>query len=256
MIRFLIFLAVLPLAMAADANEIVKRFIAASNKNWERASQYTYTEQADHFAFEKGKPKKDGSETYEIFFVEGETFKKLIARNDKPLDRKEQSKEDKRQQQTAEDRRKKRGHGLLHKQVSLGTYDDLLTLFDNRLLPDEDLHGHPSWVILSTPKAGHVPANTHEKEVLSFQQKYWINQADDNILKEESTVVGQHVMFAPGSRIAWEFEKINDEAWMAASGLIDGHLQFAKLIKPAVRTEYRMSKFQRFDVQSTITINP
>ena len=43
--------------------------------------------------------------------------------------------------------------------------------------------------------------------------------------------------------------------WMETSGLIDGHLQFAKLIKPKVRTEYTYSKFQKFDVQSTITVD-
>jgi hypothetical protein len=58
----------------------------------------------------------------------------------------------------------------------------------------------------------------------------------------------------PGSTFSWEFEKIAAEVWMQTSGVIAGHLQFAKLIKPQVRTEYEDSKFQKFDVQSTITV--
>jgi hypothetical protein len=58
----------------------------------------------------------------------------------------------------------------------------------------------------------------------------------------------------PGSTISWDFENIHDDAWLGISGVIDGHLQFAKFIKPAVRTEYKNTNFQKFDVQSTITI--
>jgi hypothetical protein len=252
-----VLLAALPLFAAEDPNEIVKRFIEADRKNWERASQYTYVEQADFFDFDKnGQPRKDRSETHEIVFVEGATYKKLVARNDRPLEAKEQSKEDKKLQRIAEERRKQRRSGLFHKNVSLGSFDDLLTLFDNRLVAEEEIRGHKAWVIVSTPKEGRTPANAHEKEVLSFKRKLWINQADSQLLRSEYTVVGQHINFTPGTTLTWDFEKINDDAWLTISGVIDGHLQFAKFIKPAVRTEYRNSKFQKFDVQSTITMEP
>jgi hypothetical protein len=239
-----------------EANDVVKRFIAADAKNWEQARQYTYVAHADFFTIEKGQPRKDRSETHDVIFVEGGTFNKLIARNDRPLDPKEQAKEDKKFKQVAEERRKQRHSGVFHRNVSMGTYDDLLTLFDNSLLPAEEIRGHKAWVILCTPKAGHVPANAHEKEVLSFERKFWIDQASDQILRELSTVVGQHITLGPGSTVTLEHEKIADDVWLAVSGIIDGHLQFAKFIKPAVRTDYHHTNFQKFDVQSTITINP
>jgi hypothetical protein len=255
--KFLVILTALPLLASDDATEIIKRFIAADNKNWEQASKYTYVQQADYFDVDKNRSaKKDRSETHEVIFVEGESYKKLVARNDHPLDPKEQAKEEKRLQQTAAERRKQRSSGLFHKTVSAGSNEDLLTLFDSRLVGEEEIRGHKSWVIASTPKAGYSPANAHEKEVLSFERKYWINQADHQILKSVYIVAGQHVAFMPGSTITWEFDKINDDAWLEVSGVIDGRLQFAKFIKPAVRTEYQNSKFQKFDVQSTITIGP
>jgi hypothetical protein len=253
----LIFLTTLPISAAEGPNEIIKRFIEADSKNWERASQYTFVEQADFFSFDKNhQPKKDRSETNEIVFVEGDSYKKLVARNDKPLEAKEQAKEEKKLQQTAEERRKQRRSGLFHKNISLGSNDDLLTLFDNRIEGEEEIRGHKVWVIVSTPKQSHTPANAHEKEVLSFQRKLWIDQVDAVLLKSLFTVVGQHISFMPGTTIAWEYEKINQDAWLTVSGVIDGHLQFAKFIKPAVRTEYRNSRFQKFDVQSTITAEP
>jgi hypothetical protein len=125
-----VLLAILPVWGAEDANAIVKRSIEAQSKNWERASQYTYVEQADYFSFDKnGQPKKDRSETHEIIFVEGLTYKKLIARNERPLEPKEQSKVDKLMQRIAKERREQRHSGLFHKEISLGSDDDLLTLF-------------------------------------------------------------------------------------------------------------------------------
>ena len=257
MTRSLLLLTALPLFGSGDPNEIIRRFIAADDHNRERANQYTYVQRADYFTIDKNAPpKKDRSETREVIFVEGGTYKKLVAKNGQPLDAKEQAKEDKRLQQFADERRKLRSSGLLRKNVSMASFEDLLTLFDNRLVAEEDLRGHSTWVIQCTPKPGHVPANAHEKEALSFEQKLWINQAGDQLVKSVYTVVGTHGMFTPGSTITWEFDRINDDAWLEISGVIDGHLQFAKFIKPAVRTEYTNSKFQKFDVKSTVTIDP
>jgi hypothetical protein len=254
--RCLLFLATLPLLASDDPNEIIRRFVAADNKNWERASQYTYVEQTEYFTPVKDGPaKKDRSETHEVIFVEGASYKKLVAHNDKPLDPKERAKEEKRLQQTAEERRKERHSSLTHRIVTLGTYDDLLTLFDNRLVGEEEIRGRRAWLIESKPKPGHVPANAHEKDALSFEEKLWIDKSDVQLLRSVYTVVGARVL-APGSTVTWEFDKINDDAWLGISGVIDGHLQFAKFIKPAVRTEYHNSKFQKFDVKSTITIDP
>jgi hypothetical protein len=250
-------LAILPVWGAEDANAIVKRFIEAQGKNWERASQYTYVEQADFFSFDKsGQPKKDRSETHEIIFVEGLTYKKLVARNERPLEPKEQSKVEKLMQRIAKERREQRHSGLFHKEISLGSDDDLLTLFDNRVLGEEEIRGRKAWVIGSAPKEGHAAANAHEKDILSFKRKLWIDQVEYVPLKSEHTVIGPHVTLTPGTTITWEFGKINEDAWLTISGVIEGHLQFVKFIKPAVRTEYKYSKFQKFDVQSTITVDP
>ncbi len=60
------------LAFAQDVQGILKRYIEAENHNGEKAWQYTYVEQTDHFSFDKnGQAKKFSSETEDIIFVEG-----------------------------------------------------------------------------------------------------------------------------------------------------------------------------------------
>jgi len=193
-------------------------------------------------------------------------YQKLISQDGKPLDAKDQAKEDKKMQQTAEERRKQRRTlrgGLLtnacpffHPTVSIGSSQDLLTLFDNRLLGEEEVRGRKTWIVESTPQAGRVPANQHEKEVLSWSHKLWIGQTENFTLKTVDTVIGDRVYMKPGSTLTSEYEKINGDAWLAVRRSEYFHLQFAKFIRPAGRSDYQDSKFRKFDVQSTVAIEP
>ena len=255
--RLWLLLTALPLWSADDANQILKRLVEAQDKNWEHARQYAYTEELTNFAYDKtGKPVQNGAAVWEVIFVEGLEYKKLISQDGKPLDAKAQAKEEKKMQQTAEERRKQRRAGVFRPTVSKGSTQELLTLFDNRLLGEEQIRGRKAWIVESTPQAGRVPANQHEKEVLSFSHKLWIDQAENLTLKTVDTVIGDHIYQKPGSTITFEFEKIDDDAWLPVHQSDDFHLQFAKFIRPSGRSDYQYSKFRKFDVQSTITMEP
>ncbi len=242
---------------AEEADGIIKRLAEAQKQNDSLAGEYTYVQEAAFFTYDKaGHPNKDRTEAHDIIFVEGMPYNKLTARNGAPLKPGEAAKEEKKLQQTAEERRKQRRAGLFHSTVDMASEEDLLALFDNRLVGEEEIKGRKAWVIESTPRPGHPPANSHEKQVLSFRKKLWIDQADYVIVKKLDAVIGDQVFMKPGSTVTWEFSKIDGAAWLPVAGVIDAHLQFAKFIKPYVRTEYVNSQFHRFDVQSTITMDP
>jgi hypothetical protein len=244
---------------AEDSASILKQYDEAQKRNGERANRYTYVEDVDYFKYDKnGQARKDRSETNDVIFVEGESYKRLIARNGKPLDPREAAKEEKKMNQTAEQRRKERRSGSHEHTETLGS-DDLRTLCDNRLVGEEELHGRKAWVIEYTPKKDHVPANQHEKDVFTTRTKVWIDQAENVELKSLMTVVGEGSIMKPGTTITMEFAKINDDAWLPASFIFDVRLQIPKLLKlttglkDAVRQETRYSNFRKFDVESTIT---
>jgi hypothetical protein len=240
-----------------EANAIIKRLADAQKQNDSVAGEYTYVQEAVFFTYDKaGHPNKDRSETHDIIFVEGISYSKLTARNGKPLEPGEAAKEEKKLRQTAEERRKQRHAGLFHPTVNTASEEDLLALFDNRLVGEEEMGGRKAWVIESTPRPGHVPANDHEKQVLSFRKKLWIDEADNVLVKTLDVVIGDRVFMKPGSMMAWEFSKIDGAAWLPLTGVVDAHLQFAGFIKPYVRTEYANSQFRKFDVKSTITMDP
>lgn len=144
--RLVLLLAVLLLWAADDANRILKRFAEADARNWEQARQYAYTQELTNYGYDNaGKAVQNGAAVWEVIFVEGLEYKKLVSQDGKPLDAKAQAKEDKKMQQTAEERRKQRRAGAFHPTVSLGSTGDLLTLFDDRLLGEEEIRGRKAW---------------------------------------------------------------------------------------------------------------
>ena len=89
-------------------------------------------------------------------------------------------------------------------------------------------------------------------------RKLWIDQAEFMVLRESQTVVGDHSVPMPGTTWQTDYELIHkeagQEAWQVTSISVNGKLHFAKMVKPQVHTEIRNSKFQKFDVKSTITV--
>jgi hypothetical protein len=262
-LSYILLLAVLPLRAADDANAILRRFIDAEKQNDERARQYTYVEDAAWFILDKsGHLFQNRSETHEVIFVEGLTYKKLVARDGKPIDAKEQAQVEKTMRQTAEQRRKHPAPAPGGKIASgrasadFGSNEELLTLFENRLIGEEEIGGRKAWVIESKPQKGRLPANRHEKGVFSFSKKLWIDEADNVMLRAVYTVTGDHIFIKPGSAMTVEFQKVNQDAWQPALFVIDARKMVDKNVQASSRTEYRYSKFQKFDVQSTITLDP
>ncbi len=264
--RLLLGLMALRLCAAEDVNAIIKRLIEAGHQNEVRAQQYTYVEETERYAFEKnGTPRKTASETHEVIFVEGLKYKKLVARNGHPLSAHDQAQVEKNMRLTAEERRKHQRptapggvvtfNGMFtHQSFDLGSLGELLTLYDNRLAGEEEIRGYKAWVIESTPRAGYVPRSQHESEVLVFRKKCWVDTADGVLVRGVYTVATEESSFRPGSSLTFEFEKIDAETWEVVSLTLNFSRVKEKVFRPTVRTVYQMSKFQKFDVQSTITV--
>lgn len=181
-----------------------------------------------------------------------------MARNGKPLDAKEKAKVDKDMRETAEHRRKHPawadGGGITngHARADFGSDEELLTIFDNRITGEEGIGGRRAWVIESTPRQDRPPANRHEKDVASFSKKLWIDEAENEVLLAVYTVIGEHIYVKPGSTFTFDFQKINEDAWLLTQFVGEARNTMLQVVE---RVEIRYSNFKKFDVQSTITID-
>lgn len=253
--RLLLLCVFLASSRAQDVDAIHERNRQADTQNEEQARQYTYVEETDNFEYDKhGQAKKTGSVTNDVIFVEGESYKRLVARDGKPLPPKEEAKEEKKLQQTAEQRRKARRKGFLNFSRSFGvSREDLDKLCDRRLVGEEEIRGRKAWLIEYTPRKDHVPANKHEKDLYSFQIKVWMDEEEGVTSKFLLLSVADGSFMKPGSSLTLESAKINDDAWLPVLIVLDARIQIALVVRDSVRTETRSSNFKKFDVKSTIT---
>ena len=237
-----------------SAEDILKRYIEERKANLPRARQYTLTNKETHIFFDgKGEEKSRSSKTFDVVFLEGDTYRKLIARDDKPLSAGEAAKVEKEMQKTAEERRKGTAVFSTSRNISIASDEDLFTLHTCKIAGQEEIEQRKTWVVQCDPRAGLVAENPSEKEKLTTSRRLWIDEKQYALVKFVDTVLEGNPLETPGSTTTVKFALINNDAWLEISLVIDGHLHFAKFIKPKVRTEYVNSNFKKFDVQSTVT---
>lgn len=263
--RLVLLLCVAPLWAADDANAIIRRLIDVGKRNSQHADQYTFTEQTTRFDFRNHQPHQTGTETHEIVFVEGVEYRKLVARDGKPLSAREQAKVSKEMAQTAEERRKHMAPpvpgGVMtfhspfsHRRADLGSNEELLALYDNHVAGEETIRGHKAWILECSPRPGYQPANEHEREVLVFGKKLWVDESEGALVRAVYTVVEEGSFAHPGSTVAFDFDKIERDTWHIIGLALNVSTNKQKTFQPSARTEYVMSNFHRFDVQSTVTV--
>jgi hypothetical protein len=261
----LLLLLTVPAWAADDVTTILKRLVDAERKNEKVAQQYTYTEVRENFAIDKtGKERLESAAKHEVVFVEGLEYHKLVEKNGRPLNAREQARVEKAMSETADYRRKHQRpatpggvismNGLLtHKKADLGSVSELLTLFQTRLAGEEEIRGRKAWVVEAEPRTDKEHVNEHEKQVLGFRKKLWIDQKDSTLVRGVYTVIGEDSFLRPGSVLSFDFDKVDSDAWHMTSIGMTFSMSKEKTFRPTGRMVYRMGNFHKFDVQSTIT---
>src|SRR6185436_11908176 len=96
-----------PLLAAQDAREIMRRAIELERQNRDNWVNYSYTERQWQRELDgSGNLKKETLRTFDVFIIDGSPYRRLIARNDKPLSAEEDKFEADKLAYTPEARRK------------------------------------------------------------------------------------------------------------------------------------------------------
>src|SRR6478735_4856175 len=89
---------------AEDAREIVRRSVNVGDENLKAARNYTFRERSEERTLDgAGRVTKTESETRDITVLSGSPYRRLIARDDKPLPPKDERKEDEKLRKIAEE---------------------------------------------------------------------------------------------------------------------------------------------------------
>jgi hypothetical protein len=259
-LRFAFLACLICAAIAADdAAGIVRQSARHDQVNWDRAHNYTFRERVVE---RKGATTEIN--TYETVILYGQPFRRLIAKNDKPLSEHDRKKEqerfdkevDKRKRESESGRRREIDEKDRRKRQELR--DEIVRAFHFQLAGEESVNGHEAYVIDAEPRGDYRPHSDEGKFLQAIRGRLWIDKMDYEWVRIDASVIrparfGLFIFtLSPGSTIFFEQARINDEVWLPKKVVVrvDGRLVFKHLNQEVV-ADY--SDFRRFQTDSKIT---
>jgi hypothetical protein len=197
------------------------------NQKLER--DYTYVDrEVENKLDGKGNTKSTEVKTYDVLEIFGEQVRKLIAKDDKPLDPQEAAKEDekiqkiidKRRNESEEQRKKREEKEEKEREDGRKFVREIADAYDFKLIGSEVLDGREAWVIDGEPRAGFEPHMKDAKFLSKFHGRVWIDKSDLQMAKMDvealDTVSVGWVLarIHKGTRFMIEQARVNDEVWL------------------------------------------
>ncbi len=263
----LLTLAIPAVLVAQDPLDIIRRATEIDRKNLEISRNYTYLERQEERDLDSGgKVRKTESTTIDVTILEGSPFRRMVARDDKPLPAKEQRKEEERLQKSIEDRRKETPEERARRisewerkqQKQRESLKELPDAFTFTMAGEEAVNGGDTYVIEGMPKAGYRPANPTTAIFPKLKLKLWIDKADYRWVRIDveslDTIAfgGFLIRVAKGTRARIETVRVNNEVWLPKRVEVKGSVRIALL--KVVRGEFifTYSDYKKFQADSRV----
>jgi hypothetical protein len=224
-------------------------------ENDKRQRDYTYiNREVQHNLDGKGKTKSTEVKTYEILQIYGEQVRRLIQKDDKPLDAKEAAKEeekiqkiiDKRKNESEQDRRKREEKDVKEREDDRKFVREVADAYDFTLVGTEEVGGRAAWVIDGEPRPGFEPHTREAKFLSKLRGRVWIDKGDMQLAKMDieaidTMSVGWVVArIHKGTRVMLEQTRVNDEVWLPR------HVTFRVDVRVALFKDYNVDGDQEY----------
>ena len=253
--------------LAQDARDIVRKSVHLDSRNWNLAKEYTYVERVHFREFDdEGKLKRTRRRAHEVMFLYGQTYRKLVERDDKPLPPDEVRLEEEklnraiaeRRAEPAEKRQKRLAEFERDRQKMRAVVQEIPDAFDFRISGSEVIDGRDNWVIDATPHPDYHAKDWRARMFNRFRGRLWIDKTEYQWTRCKAEAIDSFSLWLflarihKGSRIEIEQRKINDEIWMPTHVFAAFSARFA-IFKKLIGDEtldYR--NFHRFSAESRV----
>jgi len=217
-----------PARAAADALPIIEKAFEAAQANEAIVRSYVFHERIEERRLnKKGEQKRLESTTHDVTLLDGSEYRRLIAKDDEPLDEKAAAKEQRKLEKKIEKMRnetpKQREKRLAKIEKERDEEDEFLEeitrAFDFRLAGEEEIDGLVAHVISAEPKPGYEPSSREAKVLTQLRATLWISKDDHGWVKAEMETLGDTkwgimLKLHEGAQIRLKQRRLNDEVWL------------------------------------------
>jgi len=241
-------------------------------------SQYTFRERQVRTDFAgDGRAEKKTTKEFEVYpSVEGSpAYRRLIATNGVPeaprkleeADRKHREKllewiHD-RQAESPSVRGRRELKERRGREQEERIMDDILRVYDIRLVGREEVRGRPAIVLTLTPRPGVKPSVEDAAPMTKLRGRAWVDERDFEVVRVglESTDTinlgwGLLARIGSGTTLLFERQKVNDEVWLPAR--VTAHpkarIALVKRFDAEIISDY--SDYRKFTVDTAISFAP
>jgi hypothetical protein len=257
---------VLP-GLCQDPREIVRKSVELDQLNWQRRADYTWEAESRENHFDsQNRVTSEHQEAWETIVLNGEPYRRTLARDHKPLSAADQQREQEKLDQAAarlekETPDEKQKRAAAYEKARRREREFLLEIpdaFDLRLEGDEKVDGQEVWVISGTPKPGYRARSREGAAMLKIRGKIWIEKEGYQWVRVEAQTTGTIsfgwflARLAPGAKLVFEQSRVNGEVWLPKREFLSGHGRIGLLKRVAEDQEITWRNYRKFRVESKI----
>lgn len=254
-------------AFGQDAREIILRSVTLDQRDLELRRNYTYLVRAEQRRLDpEGRVRSSESEEWEVLVLYGAPYRRLVAKNGRPLsaeeERKEQEKLDKemekRRKQAAKDpsRMNREDEREVREQREL--LKEIAEAFSFHVEGEEEIAGRRCWRIRAEPLAGYRPKSRRARMLPAFRGVVWITQDEYRWARVEAEAI-RTVSFGwilarlqPGTQLWFEQQRVQDEIWLPSAARMKIFARVALLRKLSAEVDVTFRNYRKFQSVSRV----
>lgn len=233
---------------------LLRQSIEAEDANRDRASAYLYTEDIKHRVVVGERTVESASQRYEVIFLAGQPYFRLVGRQGVPLDGDEEAAEIRRMETVAEERHAGQGSALSRAErprISL-VYGILPDSHEIHFLGEEQMDGRATWVVEATPKRRSGGGGLQEKETRVLRVKVWIDQETKLRVRQDGEATKRAGRLDKGAVLSYRFAPQADGVWLVRQILFRTRAGGKRGSERYRETEQSYSNYHKFRADSVV----
>lgn len=263
----LLLLASAASGLAQDAREIILRSAARDQRDLELRRNYTYLVRAEQRRLDRqGRVQSSENEEWEVLILYGAPYRRLVAKNGRPLSAEEERKEQTKLDKEMEKRRKqsekdpaslaRSDERELREQRQM--LQEIADAFAFRIEGEEEVAGHRCWRIQAEPLPGYRPKSRRARMLPAFHGTVWITQDEYRWARVAAEAI-RPVSFGwilarlqPGTQLWFEQQRVQDEIWLPSAARMKIFARVALLRKLSAEVDVSFRNYRKFQSESRV----
>jgi hypothetical protein len=237
-------------AQQPDVKTIIQRSVAANDRDFRAAPQFSYKEKD-----RVGKQIK----AYQVTMIDGSPYQRLIAVGGKPLSKEQAAEELKKQQQetanrTAQSPQQRKDRIASYEKDRRRDHEmmgQLSEAFNFTLLGKKKIKTFNVWVLKATPRPGYKPPNMETQVLPGMEGELWIDEKTYQWVKVTARVIhpvsieGFLAQVEPGTQFEIEKAPVGGGIWQITHFSMQSHAKVLFLVNRASEEEDWFYDFTR-----------